>query len=377
MELRKRGVLIRLQDQPFRILCALLDAPGEIVSRETLKAVLWPEETFVEFERSINAAVAKLRQTLGDSAENPRFIETLARRGYRFLTPVEVVGRPVAESRLCVGGEAEIPPQIQAPPQAEARPTKSKPLWPLLAAALTAIAALGWAAFWRSEPAPEPVLEGVPLTSYPGNADTANFSPDGSQVAFAWDGEKKRDYDIFTNDDIYLQLVGTGNRPLRLTNNPRTDTRPVWSPDGRWIAFTRIEDWAGTILLAPALGGAEREVTKIGAVLVEFSGLLSRKRNGVSGWSPDGRWLVSSMKEAADRPNALYLVSAESGEKRRLTSPPAGIPGDTDGVISPDGRTLAFGRLVVETEGWGCERCLCCFSCGRLLAPGEAQKAHV
>jgi len=94
MELRKRGVLIKLQDQPFRILCALLDAPGEIVSRETLKAVLWPEETFVEFERSINAAVAKLRQSLGDSAENPRFIETLARRGYRFLAPVEVAGRP-------------------------------------------------------------------------------------------------------------------------------------------------------------------------------------------------------------------------------------------------------------------------------------------
>src|ERR1700691_3771471 len=153
MELRKRGVLIKLQDQPFRILCALLDSPGEIVSRETLKAVLWPGETFVEFERSINAAVAKLRQTLGDSAESPRFIETLARRGYRFLAPVEVTGRPVAPTLVRVGGEAE------TPLQAEARPTKNKLLRPLLAAALTAVAAVGGAAFWRSKPAPEPVLE--------------------------------------------------------------------------------------------------------------------------------------------------------------------------------------------------------------------------
>lgn len=86
-ELRKRGVRIKLQDQPFRILCALLDHPGEIVSRESLKSILWPENTFVEFERGLNAAIAKLRQALSDSAENPRFIQTLARRGYRFLAP--------------------------------------------------------------------------------------------------------------------------------------------------------------------------------------------------------------------------------------------------------------------------------------------------
>lgn len=367
MELRKRGVLIKLQDQPFRILCALLDSRGEIVSRETLKAILWPEETFVEFERSINAAVAKLRQTLGDSAESPRFIETLARRGYRFLAPVEVAGGPVAPALAGVGGEAEAPPEAEAPRQAEARPTKNKLLWPMLGVALMAIGALGAAALWRLKPAPEPVLEAVPLTSYPGNADTASFSPDGSQVAFAWDGENKRVMSLIIKDDIYVQLVGSGNRPLRLTNNPRTDRRPVWSPDGRWIAFTRIEETStdgkglhlgdGTTLLTPALGGAEREVAKIGAgLVVEINGLADRRglnpNGGVSGWSPDGRWLVSSAKDAADQPNALYLVSAESGEKRRLTSPPAGIPGDTDGVISPDGRTLAFSRVAVDTVGW-------------------------
>jgi DNA-binding winged helix-turn-helix (wHTH) protein len=74
-ELRKRGTRVKLQEQPYRIICLLLDNPGEVITRETLCAVLWPEDTFVEFERSLNAAIAKLRQTLGDSAENPRFIE--------------------------------------------------------------------------------------------------------------------------------------------------------------------------------------------------------------------------------------------------------------------------------------------------------------
>lgn len=88
-ELRKRGVRIRLQEQPLKILMLLLDRPGEIVTREQLRQILWPEGTFVDFEHSLNAAVAKLRQALGDSAENPRFVETIPRRGYRFIAPVE------------------------------------------------------------------------------------------------------------------------------------------------------------------------------------------------------------------------------------------------------------------------------------------------
>ena len=88
-ELRKRGVRIRLQEQPLKILMLLLDRPGEIVTREQLRQILWPEGTFVDFEHSLNAAVAKLRQSLGDSAENPRFVETIPRRGYRFIAPVE------------------------------------------------------------------------------------------------------------------------------------------------------------------------------------------------------------------------------------------------------------------------------------------------
>ncbi|RPI49279.1 MAG: hypothetical protein EHM55_24055, partial [Acidobacteria bacterium] len=84
-ELRKRGIRIALQEQPLRILAALLDRPGEVVGREDLCKRLWPEGTFVDFEHSLNAAVRRLRTTLGDEAEVPRFIETVHKRGYRFI----------------------------------------------------------------------------------------------------------------------------------------------------------------------------------------------------------------------------------------------------------------------------------------------------
>src|SRR5579859_1823957 len=88
LELRKRGVRIKLQEQPFQILCLLLDHSGDVVTREELRQKLWPAHTFVDFDRSLNKAVTKLRSALGDSAENPRYVETIPRHGYRFLAPV-------------------------------------------------------------------------------------------------------------------------------------------------------------------------------------------------------------------------------------------------------------------------------------------------
>src|SRR5882724_3507899 len=84
-ELRKGGIRVRLQDQPFEILAMMLDRPGEVVTREELRQRLWPAGTFVDFEHSLNAAVKRLRAALGDDADNPRFVETLPRRGYRFI----------------------------------------------------------------------------------------------------------------------------------------------------------------------------------------------------------------------------------------------------------------------------------------------------
>jgi len=88
-ELRKGGLKLKLQGQPFEVLAMLLEKPGEVVGREQLRERLWPTDTFVDFDHGVNTAINRLREALGDSADNPRFIETLPRRGYRFIAPVE------------------------------------------------------------------------------------------------------------------------------------------------------------------------------------------------------------------------------------------------------------------------------------------------
>jgi len=88
MELRKNGVLIRLQEQPFRVLAILSGRPGEIITRQELQEQIWGKDTFVDFDNGLNTAINKLREALGDSSDSPRFIQTLPRRGYRFVAPV-------------------------------------------------------------------------------------------------------------------------------------------------------------------------------------------------------------------------------------------------------------------------------------------------
>src|SRR5882724_8260627 len=97
-ELRKNGARLRLQEQPFQVLAILLENAGRVVTREDLRQKIWPADTFVDFDHSVNTAVAKIRDVLGDSANSPRFVETLARRGYRFIAPVNGVEALAAKS---------------------------------------------------------------------------------------------------------------------------------------------------------------------------------------------------------------------------------------------------------------------------------------
>lgn len=99
-ELLRDGVKIKLQEQPFQVLLVLLEKPGEVVTREELRERLWPADTFVDFDHSLNTAINKLRDALRDSAANPRFIETKAKRGYRFIAPVQFITNGVVEPRV-------------------------------------------------------------------------------------------------------------------------------------------------------------------------------------------------------------------------------------------------------------------------------------
>src|SRR5437879_10350631 len=108
-ELRKQGVRIKLQEQPFHVLTVLLQRPGEVVTREELRSENWSADTFVDFDNSLNTAINKLREALGDSADNPRFIETLPRRGYRFIAPVTGVAGSKRGAATGVGAARPTP----------------------------------------------------------------------------------------------------------------------------------------------------------------------------------------------------------------------------------------------------------------------------
>ena len=198
----------------------------------------------------------------------------------------------------------------------------------LLAATAVAVPLLvvaAWFSLTRSTPLPPPSV--VPLTSYPGRELSPSFSPDGNQVAFAWNGEKQ------DNLDIYVKLVGTGT-PLRLTTDPAPETDPAWSPDGRQIAFVRQQGDQASIHLISPLGGSERKLTSFRPVDLPSFGTVS----SIS-WSADGKWLALAEREP-QATNGIFLIPVERGERRRLTSNSTAFDHSPD--FSHDGRFLAY-----------------------------------
>ncbi|QQS48033.1 MAG: serine/threonine-protein kinase [Acidobacteriota bacterium] len=172
---------------------------------------------------------------------------------------------------------------------------------------------------------PTAITRIVPFTSFPGHKSNPAFSPDGNQVAFYWDGG---DVD---QAGIYVKLIDSGT-PLRIATFPGGPAPSVmslvWSPDGRQIAFARRGENSG-IYAIPALGGPERKLTDM---------------TGTFAWSPDGKALAVAGNAASQTPFSIFMVSIETGEKRRLTNPQAGSFGDVSPAFSPDGQTVAFIR---------------------------------
>jgi len=314
-EVRKSGLKLRLRGQPFQVLSILLEHAGEVVTREEFQQRLWTnDDTFVDFEHGLNAVVNRLREVLGDSPENPHFIETIPRRGYRWMPPVDGM-------------------KDRSIPTARRRRWRWLPLAValLLGIGLSAAGVLRFVVLSRKRSVP--ALTSVPLTALPGYEDEASFSPDGNEVAFTRSEESE------SKSHIYVKLIGTGGPPLQLTNGPAKDFSPVWSPDGRFIAFLREISNRHALLLIPALGGPERKIAE-----VHLEGVWAP----YLAWSPDGTSLVISHKDSPKEPAALFIVVIDTGEKRRLTSPPSAVSemsGDSNPAFSPDGRTLAFIRI--------------------------------
>ena len=196
-ELRKSGARLSLQQQPLQLLSVLLEHPGELVTREELRKRLWPDDTFVDFEHGLNAAVKRLRDTLGDSAESPRFVETVPRRGYRFIAPASTPDGPAAPNGRGTG--------------------RWRVTWRWAIAGVgVGVMTLG---IWSLLKAP--VRENA-----------------GSNTASA---------------------LGSPGPVMRLTTGPNLNTEPVLSPDGEWVAYASDRVGQGNLdiwIAAPQRGRA-------------------------------------------------------------------------------------------------------------------------
>ena len=324
--LRQSGRPVKLEQQPMDLLILLVERRPHLVTRVEITNRLWGLDTFVEAESGINTAIRKVRQALGDAAATPLFIERIPGKGYRFIG--EVVEAPASDS---VG-------RVVTPAN------RQRITWPQkrVMVAVAAVALVGAVAVTvaeitrRTSRHPSP-LRVESLTRLAGSERDVTLSPDGRQVAFAWDSERE------DNFDIYTMLVGSAY-PVRLTTDPGADFSPQWSRDGRHIAYVRVRPpgTAHQLRVMTALGGDDRAVS-------DFPAWYH------SSWSPDGRYLAVGRAVIRGAPSAdagVYLVPIDGSAPRRLTQPATGS--DYTPAFSPDGTRLAYANCREITFRFDC-----------------------
>jgi Tol biopolymer transport system component/DNA-binding winged helix-turn-helix (wHTH) protein len=323
-ELYKHGVRLKLPRQSFQVLQMLLEHPGELVTRDDLRHALWPADTFVDFDHGLNNAIKRIRDALDDSAETPRYIETLPRLGYRFIASINEVGGPlpepvVQETRQSASHGARVPWRVVAS------------VFGILLFAVIITNLLRHKSTPQSD-----TLAIVPFTTYPGNELYPSFSPDGNQIAFAWNGGENTPNDAF---DLYVKQRGS-EIPHPLTNRPAAWLAPAWSPDGRFIAFSRSAKGGDGIYIVPALGGPERKLAET---------RFTRWLFGALSWSPDGKWLAfrDADKQVISVPvTNINLLNLDTLERQILPHPSPDCSSSSAPAFSPDGEFLALACMV-------------------------------
>jgi Tol biopolymer transport system component/DNA-binding winged helix-turn-helix (wHTH) protein len=322
-ELRKHGLKLKLGEQPFLILKLLLERSGELVSREELHKQLWPSDTFVDFDHGLNSAIRRLREVLSDTREEPRWVETVPRRGYRFIVRVEGSTPEVHETNL---------PQVADVQRAMATSHSKMAAWilGLLGAALIFIYV------WRIEhsQAAAVALRPLPFTAYTGVEVAPSFSPDGLRIAFAW----SKDHDQGSSRyNLYVKAIGTEN-PVALTNQPSRWISSAWSPDGSQIAIHRVAKSGSGLYLVRVNGGAERQLRTTYA---------ANSSDAAISWSPDGQSIAFSDSPSAQGLRRLQILSLATLESTQIPHDESckeeHIP-----AYSHDGKRLAY----ICSLGW-------------------------
>jgi DNA-binding winged helix-turn-helix (wHTH) protein len=359
-ELRRNGTTVRMQPQPFKVLVLLASRPGDVVTREEIQAEVWPAGTFVDFEQSLNFCIRQIRATLGDNANAPRWVETLPRRGYRWIGgPVErvIAGAPAREWPRAVvteprreGQDAESP--TPGPPSLRSRAGLR---WAAAAAALVVVAASAWE--WRraSSPAPadtRPTFQRI--TFRRGAVGSARFGPDGQVVySAAWDGGPRVLYAARSDprDVRALELAGfvagvSASGEVAFLRERALARAPLaGGPPKEVLKPVVAADWAanGTQLaVVRPVEGRFRIEFPVGRVLEETPVHPSRIR-----LSPDGRHLALAFHPTLDDDRGLVAVLDRAGRRVAATPEWASLEGL---AWSPDGREVWFTASEVGAD---------------------------
>jgi Tol biopolymer transport system component/DNA-binding winged helix-turn-helix (wHTH) protein len=311
-ELRKHGVRLRLPGQSFQILKMLLEHPAKLVSREELQKALWPSDTFVDFDHGLNAAVNRLRETLGDTADSPSLIETLPRRGYRFIGTIDAPPNVNGNDLRIASPLPEI--ATEAPVRA-GTPANAWRLWRTLA--VVAVLLMIGVAVWRGQPHPPTVTNMVRITN-DGKTKNPTNSPvtDGAHLYFT-EGLPR------TSGSGIAQVSAAGGETTWIT----TTLRDVWavnsiSPDGSELLVAKgvvSSDHAIELWVQPLPAGAPHRAGNI----------LALKAT----WTPDGTHIVYADEDK------IMMANKDGAEPHQLAK--------VSGIVyslrfSPDGRRIRF-----------------------------------
>jgi len=337
-ELRKQGVKVKLQEQPLKVLQVLLENPGQIVSREELRQRVWPANTFVEFDQGLYSAMTRLRDALGDSSDSPRFIETIARRGYRFVAPVKAA--PVLPDSLA-SKDKPVPSRHD---KLDIRRLITSMLAGLVGGTLLLtivfVLNLGGIREWLRRKSTSSV-QVERITDFVGVKESPAISPDSKTVAFVApvNGRKQ----------IWIQLLAGGS-PLQLTHDDADHETPRWTPDSSSLIYFTPNPSpadAGTIWELSALGGLARKITAamsggdishdgqriaifqlrdagLALVTISLDGTVLREIKrfpklygyDLPRWSPDDRWIAYVRGWNYQFDFLIQVIAVQGGEPR-------------------------------------------------------------
>jgi len=331
MHLYKRGNPHHLQEKPFQILVLLLERPGEIVTREDLQKRLWPDGTFVDFDKGLNTAVKKLRYALGDSADTPLFVETLPRRGYRFIAPVTAINganiypyEPLSVSHHWGSGQAPGPKNRTRP--------RGLAVLAAIAAMLGIVGQLEYRWLRRTEPA---AIQGMQVTklTQAGVVREMAISPDGKRFTYALrDGIRQ---------SLWIQPVGgrAGSELQLLVPDTVNFAGITFSLGGNFIYFSRSERTNpvfGYMCRMPATGGPVEE--------------LIRDADSPPSFSPDGKHFVYTRGYPPQNRTEVRIANSNGAEDRLLVTLPGHQVYEAGATWSPNNDVIAVPMRTVGPQ---------------------------